>query len=790
MTPASQPITEYLDANGILWFPMPLKIKLIDGKPKKIPIPYRETHRCPSTNDFTDQPLSVIKERQAYTGYQHIAIDTGSKIQQIDIDDPKYKGQAEGKPHYLSATKGLPHIFALFECDVSETRNKIVLKDEPNIDLLNGLWAWADRGAMVLNANVAPATKRVPDERPALKKAKDKKEIKHLDGYSTEYSGVDVSRIVNLIDPECGYVNWFAVGTALATLGADFKVWNEWSSRGSSYNESEMLNKWEQCKGHPEVAIGTLLRLAQEHSHGEPAAEQEYDEVKSLLINPEERIFIRDCEGNEFFSLSNRSVGELFYNEFKDKYVFDKEWYCFNKDSGIMKKLDKRMVEAIMFGDCSDYLHSLLSKIISNIKGDALPQKVFRDKMYKQLMKSQSSVFLRGAFAFKETRFADTNFRCSLDSNQEIFGFQNGVFDMGTMTFRKGVKTDYVSLYRSFDWTPAKDNQFFDELLWSMFEDKEMIQWFKRHLGSLFVGGNVEEFFYFWNGDGRNGKGVIDTLLRSILGDFYTTLDPAYFITQKKDSSGAQPELLKLMNKKVAMVSELGEDKLLTEKVKRIAGNDVIPDVRTLYSKEIVEIDCSFKTIIQTNHLPQFTQIDPGLLDRLCPIHFPFRFVADHIYDKKNPTHRHCDETLKTNCKAKRIEFFNWIMECCVPAYQEEGLKPLPQKVEDNIKVFRRTIDDVSDYKDTELRPQLGAKKSFDEVWNHYRHWRTQVREIEKFPIRDNFAKRLKQLIGDDKYKKITHGGKQQRCIVGYEFINEYVYQNDIYDNRENRTMY
>tara|TARA_R110000751_G_scaffold122709_1_gene223322 strand:+ start:1792 stop:4125 length:2334 start_codon:yes stop_codon:yes gene_type:complete len=769
---SSQPIIEYLKAQGTLWMPMPLKIK--EGK--KTPIRYKETNKIPTTNDFRDLPLSVIIERQGYKGYKHIAIDTGSKVQQIDIDDPAFQGQAKGKPHYLSATKQLPHIFAVFECDASETRNKIVLTDEPKIDLLNGLWAWADRDAVVLNSDVAPGKKIVPDQRPALKKALQKKETKYLDGYSTEYSGTNLKQIVDMISPN-SYDNWFSVGTALATLGDNFKLWDEWSSRGSTYNSDEMLNKWEECKGHPEVAIGTLMRLAQEQTT-DPAA---YKAVKAQLINPEERIFITDCEGNEFYSLTNKSVAELFFNKFKDKYVFDKEWYMFEDKSGIMKQLDKKMVEAIMFGDCSDYLHALLTKIINNIPKE---KKDFRDKMYKQLMKSQQSVFLKGAFAFKEARFADINFKKSLNSNQELLGFENGIYDMGTMSFRKGVKTDYVSSHRAFEWTPATDTQFFDNLIWSMFEDNIMVHWFKKHLGSIFVGDNIEELFYFWNGDGRNGKGTIDTLLRSTLGDFYSTLDAIYFTTQKKDTSAAQPEIVKLQNKKVAMVIEMGEEKLITQKVKQMAGNDAT-GARTLYKSEIKTVDFTFKTIVQTNHLPKFSLIDDGLVDRICPIPFPFRFVADHIFDKKNPMHRHCDENLKTNCKNKKVEFFNWVMEWCVPLYREEGLKPLPKKVEDNIKVFKKAIDNTSDYAETELRPRLGATKTFTEVWNHYRHWLKQICEIEKTPVRDNFAKRLKQLIGEDKYQKITKDGKQQRCIVGYDFINEYTFEADIYDNNE-----
>ena len=775
----SQPITEYLNSNGIKWFPINVRLgnerTIEHPRGKKYLEKYNETNACPTTNDFRDVPLQELKARQAYTGYTWIAIDT-TRIQQIDIDDPNkdvstFKAECA---YYLSATKRLPHIFAKFDCDETETRNKIVLRDLPKVDLLNGLWAWAQTDATVFNTNAEAIGFDVPDERTDQERTTDR----YNKAPTGDYSKVDIQHLLDGIPATLPYDDWIKIGASILNSGFDYMDWYNWSKNRGRDQQQATQSKWNSFQSLGNIGFGTLMWYLDKH---DPTRAKE---LKAVMRTPEENGFIREWEGIEFSTMTHKSMGQLFFNKFKNKYVFDDDWFMFNDESGIMKKLTKKMVEAHMFGDCSDYIGGLLASIIAQTTDEAHLKKMYR---FKHL--TETATFVKAAFAFKEVRFKDTNFRSSLDSNQEIFGFDNGVYDMSTNEFRKGLKTDYVSLYRKFNWTDAKDNKFFDDLLWSMFEDTDMVQWFKKHLGSIFVGGNKEELFYFWNGDGRNGKGTIDTILRSVLGDFYCTLDTAHFTTQRKESNSAQPELLKLLNKKVAMVVELGDDKLLTQKVKQISGNDVIP-ARTLYSKDVVDVECSFKTIIQTNHLPQFSQIDQGLLDRLCPIHFPFRFVADHIYDKKNPTHRHCDETLKTNCKAKRVEFFNWIMECCVPPYLAEGLRPLPQKVEDNIKVFRKTIDDVCDYKDTELRPVLGAKKTFDEVWNHYRHWRTQVREIEKLPIRDNFAKRLKQLIGDDKYKKITTQGKQQRCIVGYEFINEYVYQEDIYDNRENRTMY
>jgi putative DNA primase/helicase len=112
----------------------------------------------------------------------------------------------------------------------------------------------------------------------------------------------------------------------------------------------------------------------------------------------------------------------------------------------------------------------------------------------------------------------------------------------------------------------------------------ETARWFKKHLGSLLVAGNKEEKGYFWVGDGRNGKGTIDAMLISTLGNYYHKLQNEFFTVQKKNAGGSEPEILAMKNKRLCMTHEPeGSAKYLTSKFKTNTGNDPM-SARQMYS--------------------------------------------------------------------------------------------------------------------------------------------------------------------------------------------------------------
>lgn len=71
----------------------------------------------------------------------------------------------------------------------------------------------------------------------------------------------DYTTLLSYIDPDVGYDEWVRVGMALKSEGAPFSAWDDWSSRGSKYNQREMQAKWNSFR-RDEVTGGTLYHIA------------------------------------------------------------------------------------------------------------------------------------------------------------------------------------------------------------------------------------------------------------------------------------------------------------------------------------------------------------------------------------------------------------------------------------------------------------------------------------------------------------------------------------------------
>lgn len=69
------------------------------------------------------------------------------------------------------------------------------------------------------------------------------------------------------ISPDCTYETWFKVGTAIYNWNnteTGFKVWNDWSSKGSSYPGQENIkNKWEAFKTNNSKSKNSLASIKQ-----------------------------------------------------------------------------------------------------------------------------------------------------------------------------------------------------------------------------------------------------------------------------------------------------------------------------------------------------------------------------------------------------------------------------------------------------------------------------------------------------------------------------------------------
>lgn len=98
-----------------------------------------------------------------------------------------------------------------------------------------------------------------------------------VDGQSMDISDSDICEMLQCIDPDCDYEQWYRVGMAIheATQGAGLDLWDSWSANGKKYegpNESD--KKWQSFgkSGNP-VGLGTLIHYAREGGYIDDSVE-------------------------------------------------------------------------------------------------------------------------------------------------------------------------------------------------------------------------------------------------------------------------------------------------------------------------------------------------------------------------------------------------------------------------------------------------------------------------------------------------------------------------------------
>ena len=89
--------------------------------------------------------------------------------------------------------------------------------------------------------------------------------------------------LLNAIPPDCPYDEWIKVGMALKHEGADWTVWDSWSSGGSTYKPGECQRKWRSFKRN-EVTGGTLFHIASEYGYVPDSDDTVYD-IHNLLLD-------------------------------------------------------------------------------------------------------------------------------------------------------------------------------------------------------------------------------------------------------------------------------------------------------------------------------------------------------------------------------------------------------------------------------------------------------------------------------------------------------------------------
>lgn len=300
------------------------------------------------------------------------------------------------------------------------------------------------------------------------------------------------------------YYEWICVGWCLYNISQTLlPTFKNFSKRcPSKYKESECDKVWSEARDDG-LTIASLYKWAKDDNpegfanvirgHIQQnlmdALSATHDDVASLLV-------------------------ELYGHEFKCVSISKNKWYQFRDHRWHL--VDSAFSLSLYMGDevVKEYSHlmsALTHKLGSEISGYE------KDIVNKQIALSTDIVKKLKNTSFKgqviracSHKMYDADFESKLDSNHNLIGFDNGVYDLENNTFRPGLPDDMLTLSVGYD---------FVEYTLESEQVKNVIQYFKTvqqevdmreyilTLISTYIDGhNKQQKFILWTGSGCHAR--------------------------------------------------------------------------------------------------------------------------------------------------------------------------------------------------------------------------------------------------------------------------------------------
>jgi P4 family phage/plasmid primase-like protien len=510
------------------------------------------------------------------------------------------------------------------------------------------------------------------------------------------------------------YERWVQVALCLHNIHPDLlDVFLDFSSQDEKkYNEADCIQKWNSLTFRNDgdrMGEGTLRYWSREDDR------DGYDEIESRNI---ERLVVasRAC--------TEHDVAAVIFGKFRDAYKCsdfrNNIWYRWTghiwreTDSGVdlLMKLSKQVAK-VFFDKEFALMQEMSQRGLTECTGEGEGRKDCGVCEYCKLDHEKSDyhhVFIQlkktafKANIMKECRelFFDEEFTKKIDANKDLIAFNNGILDMTTadFAFRDGKPEDYISFSTGIDFDPKRN--YYDYPAWPEVEmfikkvlpDKEVREYFMKHLATNLSGGNLAQKFHIMTGSGSNGKSMIMNLLSKSLGDYSCTV-PISLVTQKRKSSGsAAPEVARLKGRRFVTMQEPDETIALnTGLMKELTSGEKV-FARDLF-KSGSEFEIQAKFHLACNDKPKINTTDGGTWRRLVVINFTSKFVTNPTGPNEFPL----DESIQF--KVNSVEWATPFLAYMVHILKEgKGLRKLntPVKVMEYTSEYRNENDGISKF--------------------------------------------------------------------------------------------
>ena len=324
-----------------------------------------------------------------------------------------------------------------------------------------------------------------------------------------------IEKLVSVLDESRAekYDDWIRLGWCLHNIDYSLcEVWDEFSQHSAKYKEGYCQEEWDKMDNDG-LEIGSLHRWAQKDSP------KEYKKIlREDLTN-----LIKASLNQTDYDIA-RVVHRMFKHEFVCVSPSKKMWFQFKNHRWVeidgATELRRKLSEDVS----REYTNLALicnSQLIGSIDDDGYDEMVNqRETLERRIvvanklaLKLKQEPFKNNVISACSSLFHDSKFLEKLDSNVDLIGFNNGVYDLKRGEFREGYPEDNISFSTQIDYEHLSDD---NPLVLQVHEFLEQVlpiprvkDYVLKILGSVLSGKTGQEKFHIWTGCHAKGTPIL-----------------------------------------------------------------------------------------------------------------------------------------------------------------------------------------------------------------------------------------------------------------------------------------
>ena len=545
-------------------------------------------------------------------------------------------------------------------------------------------------------------------------------------------SDEDLNKILNGLkdDKFNDFDKWLIVYFIFVNNNLNLKYFDDFSRKSKKYNYNENIKLLKNITPRKGYTINTLYYWLKEDN---PELFKELQRTRTdlwTIINNE----------------TKSDYAKLYFSMYPQKYIRSEKtgWYEYNENNILIPRNNSAP-------------SSLLNNIIDTmqkITEDLKQQLSFEDEKYKEKMLKLKKAYkdlgnpnyVEGIIKVLIHLYTLENLDDLIDSNNHLLAFNNCLYDIQNKKFRKINPTDYITKTTKYNLNNYNIDYKIKEkiygILHSIFEDNEMVEYYLTFTSLSLFTTNLQSL-YIHQGAGGNGKGILSTIIRYCLGDYFITAENT-FLTTSYEATKCNPTLANAKGGRYFYISEPDngkENKFNIDLIKTLTGNDPIK-CRDLY-KSNIEYVPQFVPNIQCNQKPILDKLDDGIKRRFKIIKYKFNFVDNPTeeYERKR------DYSLLDSIKDPNFikNFILILINKATEFYGKDYDKviKIPQEVMEETSDYLNENNPILDY----IEDNLIITKNKDdkilksELYVHYSHNQQNPLSAQKFGALMTFNK-------------------------------------------------